>query len=74
MGDRNIQPVGAGIAQARGGQDRLGIAGLGTVGAALIRVLAEKHNFLSHRCGRSIEGRADTDGESCLRPPKAQRA
>lgn len=34
---------------------RLGIAGLGTVGAALIKVLAEKQNFLSHRCGRAIK-------------------
>lgn len=33
---------------------RLGIAGLGTVGAALFRILHEKHNFLSDRCGRAI--------------------
>ncbi len=34
---------------------RLGIAGLGTVGASLVRVLKEKHNFLAARCGRPIE-------------------
>lgn len=34
---------------------RLGIAGLGTVGAALVQILAEKHNFLASRCGRAIE-------------------
>ncbi|MCB1463915.1 MAG: homoserine dehydrogenase [Nitratireductor sp.] len=34
---------------------RLGVAGLGTVGASLVRILAEKHNFLTDRCGRVIE-------------------
>ncbi len=34
---------------------RLGVAGLGTVGAALIRILAEKHDFLADRCGRAVE-------------------
>lgn len=34
---------------------RLGIAGLGTVGASLVKVLDEKHDFLLHRCGRPIE-------------------
>ncbi len=33
---------------------RLGIAGLGTVGAALVSVLQRKHNFLAERCGRPI--------------------
>jgi homoserine dehydrogenase len=34
---------------------RLGIAGLGTVGTALIRVISEKYEFLAGRCGRNIE-------------------
>ncbi len=34
---------------------RIGIAGLGTVGTALVRVLAEKRDFLAERCGRAIE-------------------
>jgi homoserine dehydrogenase len=34
---------------------RLGIAGLGTVGAALVNVLQRKHNFLAERCGRAID-------------------
>jgi homoserine dehydrogenase len=34
---------------------RLGIAGLGTVGVALVRVLAEKRDFLAEHCGRPIE-------------------
>ncbi|GIL00341.1 MAG: homoserine dehydrogenase [Alphaproteobacteria bacterium] len=34
---------------------RLGIAGLGTVGAALVRILAAKHDFLAERCGRPVE-------------------
>lgn len=34
---------------------RLGIAGLGIVGSALVQILAEKHNFLAARCGRAIE-------------------
>ncbi len=33
---------------------RVGIAGLGTVGAALVNVLQRKHNFLAERCGRPI--------------------
>jgi homoserine dehydrogenase len=33
---------------------RLAIAGLGTVGAALIGVIAEKRDFLAQRCGRPI--------------------
>ena len=33
---------------------RLGISGLGTVGAALIRMLEEKQDMLSERCGRSV--------------------
>ncbi len=33
---------------------RIGIAGLGTVGSALARVLTEKREFLAERCGREI--------------------
>lgn len=33
---------------------RIGIAGLGTVGAELVRVLHAKDNILAERCGRSI--------------------
>lgn len=33
---------------------RLGIAGLGTVGAALVGVLQRKRDFLAQRCGRPI--------------------
>jgi homoserine dehydrogenase len=33
---------------------RLGIAGLGTVGISLLRVLREKHDFLASRCEREI--------------------
>ena len=33
---------------------RLGIAGLGTVGAALVRLVEEKHALLSDRCGREL--------------------
>ena len=34
---------------------RLGIAGLGTVGASLVRILREKQDFLAQRCGRAVE-------------------
>jgi homoserine dehydrogenase len=34
---------------------KIGIAGLGTVGASLIRVLTERHNMLAVACGRPIE-------------------
>ncbi|MEC9343965.1 MAG: homoserine dehydrogenase, partial [Pseudomonadota bacterium] len=34
---------------------RLGVAGLGTVGASLVRILAEKRAFLADRCGRAVE-------------------
>jgi len=34
---------------------RLGLAGLGTVGAALLRQLERKREFLAERCGRGIE-------------------
>lgn len=34
---------------------RLGVAGLGTVGASLVRVLADKREFLASRCGRPID-------------------
>ena len=34
---------------------RLGIAGLGTVGASLIRILQTKDNELASRCGRGLE-------------------
>jgi len=33
---------------------RLGIAGLGTVGAALVRMIQDKHDILTERCGQSI--------------------
>jgi homoserine dehydrogenase len=33
---------------------RLGIAGLGTVGAGVIRIVAQHHNLLAHRAGRPI--------------------
>ena len=33
---------------------RLGIAGLGTVGAALVRIVQEKHDMLASRCGQSV--------------------
>ena len=33
---------------------RLGIAGLGTVGAALVSMVQEKHDILTERCGQSI--------------------
>ena len=34
---------------------RIGIAGLGTVGASVARILKSKSNSLTHRCGRPIE-------------------
>lgn len=34
---------------------RIGVAGIGTVGASLVRILQQKHNELSERCGRAIE-------------------
>jgi homoserine dehydrogenase len=34
---------------------KIGIAGLGTVGASLVRVLTERHNMLAVACGRPIE-------------------
>jgi homoserine dehydrogenase len=34
---------------------KIGIAGLGTVGASLVRILREKHNLLTVACGRPIE-------------------
>ncbi|PCH45640.1 MAG: homoserine dehydrogenase [Hyphomicrobiales bacterium] len=33
---------------------RLGIAGIGTVGTSLIKLLQSKHNILADRCGREI--------------------
>jgi len=33
---------------------RIGVAGLGTVGASLIRLTQQKHNMLTDRCGRQI--------------------
>lgn len=33
---------------------RVGIAGLGTVGLALLKALSSRHNFLAERCGRPI--------------------
>ena len=33
---------------------RLGVAGLGTVGAALFQILRDKQNFLADRCGRAV--------------------
>ena len=33
---------------------RIGVAGLGTVGAALIKITQQKHNMLADRCGREI--------------------
>ncbi len=33
---------------------RIGLAGLGTVGASVARVLSEKHNFLAAQCGRPV--------------------
>jgi len=33
---------------------RIGVAGLGTVGAALLKILAHKDNLLSERCGRPL--------------------
>ncbi|MFK7902877.1 MAG: homoserine dehydrogenase [Nitratireductor sp.] len=34
---------------------RIGIAGVGTVGASLVRIMQNKHNELSQKCGRPIE-------------------
>src|SRR2546425_4874473 len=34
---------------------KLGIAGLGTVGASVVRLIAEQHDALIARCGRPIE-------------------
>ena len=34
---------------------RIGLAGLGTVGTSLIRLLAKKHNMLADRCGRPLQ-------------------
>lgn len=34
---------------------RIGVAGVGTVGASLVRILQQKHNELAERCGRAIE-------------------
>lgn len=34
---------------------RVGIAGLGTVGTSVIRILREKASSLAYQCGRSIE-------------------
>ena len=33
---------------------RVGVAGLGTVGAAVVRILARQDNALSERCGRPV--------------------
>ena len=33
---------------------RIGVAGLGTVGASLVRLLAQNGNALAHRCGRPV--------------------
>jgi homoserine dehydrogenase len=33
---------------------RIGVAGLGTVGAAVVRILKRQDNALSQRCGRAI--------------------
>ena len=33
---------------------RIGIAGLGTVGASVARILNSKSNSMSHKCGRAI--------------------
>lgn len=33
---------------------RIGIAGVGTVGASLVRILQQKHNQLAQTCGRAI--------------------
>ncbi len=34
---------------------KIGIAGLGTVGASLVRILQERHEMLATTCGRAIE-------------------
>src|SRR5215217_1379424 len=34
---------------------KIGIAGLGTVGASLVRILQERHDTLATTCGRAIE-------------------
>jgi homoserine dehydrogenase len=34
---------------------KIGIAGLGTVGASLVRILQERHEQLATTCGRAIE-------------------
>jgi homoserine dehydrogenase len=39
---------------------KVGIAGLGTVGAAVLRILAQQHAALAARCGRPIEVTAVT--------------
>jgi homoserine dehydrogenase len=39
---------------------RVGLAGLGTVGAAVLRILAQQHAALTARCGRPIEVTAVT--------------
>lgn len=33
---------------------RIGIAGLGTVGASLVRLIEDKHDMLAERCGRAL--------------------
>lgn len=47
---------------------RLGVAGLGTVGASLIALLQQKQNVLAAQCGRAIEVVA-----VCARDPKKDR-
>ena len=34
---------------------RIGIAGLGTVGTSLVRLVQDKQDMLAERCGRAIE-------------------
>ena len=34
---------------------KIAVAGLGTVGVGIIRLLAEQSDLLKHRCGRKLE-------------------
>src|SRR6478735_393984 len=47
---------------------KIGVAGLGTVGSALIAQIARQHDLLASRCGRAIEVVA-----ICARSPKKDR-
>ena len=50
---------------------KIGIAGLGTVGAALVRVLQTRSNMLAVACGRPIVAMLDGEGARVLRESEA---